>query len=159
MKSLSAGLLSVKPSDQEILFLLVHPGGPFFKNKDQGFWTIPKGLVAGNENLLQAAIREFQEETGITAEAPYYDLGEIKQKSGKRVHAWSFKCPEEYTHWDPGSDLVSNSFSMEWPPRSGNLQNFPEIDRAGWFNYQQAMEKIMSAQKPLLELAVQSMNY
>ena len=159
MGAVSAGLLSCKFSNDALLFLLVHPGGPYFKNKDHGFWSIPKGLVDSNEDLLEAAIREFQEETGLKPEAPFNSLGEIKQKGGKRVHAWSFKLPKKYHSWDPKSDINSNTFELEWPPRSGNYQSFPEVDRAHWFSPEQAKKKIMAAQVPFLEKAIKSFNF
>ena len=154
MGAVSAGLLAYKEAGDALVFLLVHPGGPYFRNKDQGFWTIPKGLVTADEQPLQAAIREFQEETGLIPEAPFNSLGEIKQKGGKRVHAWSFKLPEKYLNWDPKSDIISNTFELEWPPRSGNYQSFPEVDLAHWFSPEQAKKNIMPAQLPFLDKAI-----
>ena len=153
MAKVSAGLLMTKVVDDELYFLLVHPGGPFFRNKDLGSWTIPKGLVDEDEDMLQTAIREFNEETGVQAEAPYHSLGHIKQKGGKVVHAWAFSIPDKYIGWDPQKDLTSNSFELEWPPRSGQFRAFPEIDRAAWFNMEQAAAKINPPQKLFLERA------
>jgi len=131
-------------------FFLVHPGGPYFRNKDAGSWSIPKGLIDGEEQLLNAAIREFQEETGILPHPPFQELGSVKQKGGKRVHAWAFQG-----EWDPSQGLQSNTFELEWPPRSGNRQEFPEIDRAGWFRPEQAEVKILEAQIPFLQRALE----
>ena len=152
MGSISAGLLMMKPVNSGMLYLLVHPGGPYFRNKDLGCWSIPKGLVAAGEDLLQAAIREFQEETGIMPRAPFHPLGQIKQKGGKIVHAWAFELPAELVNWDP-KELVSNSFELEWPPKSGKVRIFPEIDQAGWFDIELAGRKINAAQIPFLEKA------
>ena len=138
-------------------FLLVHPGGPFFKKKDLGWWTIPKGLVSDNESALEAACREFQEETGMVPEPPYYTLGQVKLKSGKMVKAWGCRCPPKYLDWDPETDLISNSFNLEWPPRSGRMQSFSEVDRAGWFNRSQASQKLNHAQLQFLETASEIM--
>ncbi len=131
-------------------FFLVHPGGPYFRHKDAGSWSIPKGLIDVEEQLLNAAIREFQEETGILPRPPFHELGSVKQKGGKRVHAWAFQG-----EWDPSQGLQSNTFELEWPPRSGKRQEFPEIDRAGWFRPEQAEVKILEAQIPLLQRALE----
>lgn len=151
MGVVSAGLLMFKRIDNILYYFLVHPGGPYFSKKDDGYWTISKGLPNENEDPLKAAIREFKEETGIKAQGPFFGLGSIKQKGGKIVQAWAFRCPEQYLDWDPDKDLASNTFTIEWPPRSGNQVSFPEVDRAGWFDLQQAGIKILAAQKPLLE--------
>ncbi len=129
-------------------FFLVHPGGPYFRNKDAGSWSIPKGLIDEEEPILKAAIREFQEETGIVPHPPFHKLGSVKQKGGKLVHAWAFQG-----EWDPSQGLQSNSFELEWPPRSGKRQEFPEIDRAAWFSLEQAEIKILEAQIPFLHRA------
>lgn len=141
MKKASAGLLMYRLKDGKLEFFLVHPGGPFYKNKDEGVWSIPKGLVEKEERLLETAIREFSEETGITPQGPYINLGSIKQKSGKIVHAWAFKGKLE----EPIS-IKSNYFEMEWPPKSGQIQKFPEIDRAEFFPLEIAEKKIIPAQ-------------
>lgn len=127
-------------------FFLVHPGGPFFATKTQGVWTIPKGIPEAGEDLLTAAKREFTEETGITPEPPFYSLGSITQKSGKVVHAWTFNG-----EWDPASGIVSNKFSMEWPPRSGKWQSFPEADEGRWMSYPTACKAIIAEQIPFLD--------
>lgn len=123
---------------------LVHPGGPFWTKKDAGAWTIPKGLADAGEDLLAAAQREFHEETGFTAGGEFRPLGAFKQPGGKLVHAWAVEgdC-------DP-TQLVSNLFEMEWPPRSGKRAPFPEIDRGDWFGVSEALEKILRGQQPIL---------
>jgi predicted NUDIX family NTP pyrophosphohydrolase len=125
--------------------LLIHPGGPYWKRRDAGVWTIPKGNVESGEGILAAAIREFREETGLVPEGPFTSLGEIRQRSGKRVHGWAFRgtC-------DPGS-IRSNSFEIEWPPKSGRRESFPEVDRADFFTLSMARQKILPAEEPFLK--------
>ena len=139
---ISAGLLAFRRRD-EIEFLLAHPGGPFWARKDAGAWTIPKGMVRPDD-LLTGALREFNEETGLTAEGPFMPLKPVRQKSGKTVHGFAFEADLDLTKFE------SNLFEMEWPPRSGRRQEFPEIDRIGWFGAREAMEKIIAYQRPLL---------
>lgn len=124
---------------------LVHPGGPHFAKKDLGAWGIPKGEYLDGEQPLQAAVREFQEETGFAASGDYLDLGWIKQKGGKIVAAWAFEgdC-------DPGK-LASNYCEVEWPPKSGRLIEIPEVDRGAWFSLDEAKERIKPTQIPLLD--------
>lgn len=141
----SAGLLMFCKRSGHLEVFLTHPGGPFFSNKDQGHWSIPKGLVHPGEDLLQAAIREFQEEVGIQPQGPFIPLGTITQKSGKIVHAWGFAGT-----FDGTQPLHCNTFSLEWPPESGQVQEFPEIDRVGFFPVLKAQEKLLEAQHPLL---------
>ena len=131
--------------NNELQFLLVHPGGPFWKNKDAGAWTIPKGEIEEGEDALAAARREFEEELGVKAEGEFIELTAIKQKGGKVVQAWAFEgdC-------DP-SQIKSNSFQMEWPPKSGKMAEFPEVDRAEFFELEEAKGKINAAQIALLE--------
>jgi len=131
--------------DERMQVLLVHPGGPFFKNKDDGAWTIPKGEPAAGEELLDVAKREFLEETGFEPAGEYFALQAVKQKGGKTVHAWGFQgdC-------DPAA-INSNTFTMEWPPRSGQQQEFPEVDRAEFFDMETARRKINTAQVALLD--------
>jgi predicted NUDIX family NTP pyrophosphohydrolase len=145
MPRVSAGLLMYRIQDGKLQVLLAHPGGPFFKNKDEGAWTIPKGEIEPGEDLLEAAKREFEEEIGVTPTGPFLALTPIKQKGGKVVHAWAFKgdC-------DPG-EIVSNTFSIEWPPRSGRRMDFPEIDRAEFYDVAVACRKIKAAQTPLID--------
>lgn len=144
MAKQSAGLLMYRQTSRGLEVLLVHPGGPFWQNRDQGVWTIPKGLVEPGEDLFTTACREFTEETGLIPTAPFLELPEIKQSS-KRVKAWAFAgdC-------DPAS-VRSNTFEMEWPPRSGKMRTFPEVDRADWFSVESAQTYILKAQRPLLD--------
>jgi len=126
--------------------LLAHPGGPFFTKKDAGGWTLPKGEPNPGEPLEAAAAREFTEETGLPVTAPLISLGEVRQKGGKTVHAWAFEGD-----LPPGFVPSSNTFEMEWPPRSGKKQSFPEIDRAEMFPLEVAREKINAAQAVFLD--------
>jgi len=145
----SAGLLMVRIADDVPQVLLVHPGGPFFAKKDDGAWSLPKGLVEEGEDLLAAARREMEEETGFSTEAERYEpLGEVRQKGGKRVVAWAFAgdC-------DPAA-VESNTFEIEWPPRSGRRRRFPEADRAQFFSREEALRKVLLAQQPLVEAAL-----
>jgi predicted NUDIX family NTP pyrophosphohydrolase len=139
----SAGILLYQTAP-EPLFFLVHPGGPFWKNKDAGAWSIPKGEFTDEEDPLDAAIREFREETGISPAGNFIALSPVKLKSGKRIRAWAL---EQYV--DPET-IVSNTFAIEWPPKSGKVQEFPEIDRAAWFTAGEALEKINEAQRGLI---------
>ena len=139
-KPQSAGLLLFRRVDGDIEVLLAHPGGPFWKRKDQGAWTIPKGLITPGESPLAAARREFAEETGHHPRGDAIPLGSATQPGGKVVHVWAIEGD-----WDP-ADLQSNTFEMEWPPRSGRLQSFPEIDRAAWSDLAEARERILKGQ-------------
>jgi len=134
--------------DGRLEVLLAHPGGPFFRNKDDGAWTLPKGEVDAGEEPLACALREFREETGIDpAGAPLVALGEIRQKGGKRVLAWAFEGA-----WnDDGAPPPSNTFEIEAPPRSGKLSTFPEIDKLSFFTLDEARKKLLSAQTELLD--------
>jgi predicted NUDIX family NTP pyrophosphohydrolase len=145
----SAGLLLCRRAGDSWEFLLAHPGGPFFARKDEGAWSIPKGLVDPGEDLLAAAQREFREETGFDPSAPrYLALGHIVQKGGKLVHAWAFEgdC-------DPAA-LRSNTFALEWPPRSGRTREVPEVDRVEFFSAAPAMRKLLPAQAELIDRAL-----
>jgi predicted NUDIX family NTP pyrophosphohydrolase len=145
MKKKSAGILLYRINNKVCEVLLVHPGGPFWKNKDEGSWTIPKGEADDdNEELLATAIREFEEETGTALTGNFIELTPVKQKSGKLVYAWAIEGNLNE------KKISSNTFEMEWPPKSGKMQSFPEIDRAGWFIIKQAKEKINAAQIALL---------
>jgi predicted NUDIX family NTP pyrophosphohydrolase len=138
---LSAGLAMYRLSERGPEIFLVHPGGPFFRSKDDGAWSVPKGLIEKGEDLLAAARREFTEETGLlTPDEGYVSLGEVQQKSGKVVCAWAFEG-----NCDPGA-VVSNTFELEWPPRSGKMREFPEIDRAAFFSIEEARRKLNPAQ-------------
>ncbi|MDO8633854.1 MAG: NUDIX domain-containing protein, partial [archaeon] len=145
-KKTSAGLLMYRLKNGELEVFLAHPGGPFYVRKDEGFWTIPKGEVNENEELLAAAQREFEEETGIAPEGVFISLGSVRQKSGKIVHAWAFEGKKE-----PHALPKSNFFEMEWPPHSGKIEKFPEIDKAEFFGTQKAGEKILPAQAEFIE--------
>jgi predicted NUDIX family NTP pyrophosphohydrolase len=141
----SAGLLLYRIRHAAIEVLLVHPGGPYWKPKDDGAWSIPKGEFSGAEDPLVAARREFFEETGVAIEGDLRALKPIQQSGGKIVHAWAVEGDLDPT------TIVSNTFDIEWPPRSGRLQSFPEIDRAAWFALPEATRKILRGQVPLLE--------
>jgi predicted NUDIX family NTP pyrophosphohydrolase len=141
----SAGLLLYRIRHAAIEVLLVHPGGPYWKPKDDGAWSIPKGEFSGAEDPLVAARREFFEETGVAIEGDLRALKPIQQSGGKIVHAWAVEGDLDPT------TIVSNTFDIEWPPRSGRLQSFPEIDRAAWFALPEATRKILRGQMPLLE--------
>jgi predicted NUDIX family NTP pyrophosphohydrolase len=142
----SAGLLMFRRKGGALEFLLAHPGGPFLARKDESAWTIPKGEAAPDEDLLTRAQIEFEEELGIRPHGNWIELGSIKQKGGKTVHAWAFEgdLPDSF-------ELKSNTFEIEWPPRSGNLKQFPEIDRAEFFGEEVARRKINPAQIILLD--------
>jgi predicted NUDIX family NTP pyrophosphohydrolase len=141
----SAGILLYRKKGNNPEVFLVHPGGPFWKNKDA--WSIPKGEFT-EEDPLVAAKREFEEETGSRIEGAFKELLPVKQKSGKLIYAWAVEG-----EFDP-SAIVSNVFPLEWPPKSGKYQNFPEVDRAGWFSLEEARVKLLPAQVPLLEQLV-----
>ena len=145
MPKLSAGLVMYRMRCGQLQVLLVHPGGPFWAKKDQGVWSIPKGEIELNEDGLSTAKREFEEETGIKPDGEMLSLGAARHKSGKTVTAWAFAgdCDPKETR--------SNLFSMEWPPRSGKQQQFPEIDRAEFFTLEAAKEKIVAGEYTLLQ--------
>lgn len=143
----SAGLLLYRLGQRGLEVLLAHPGGPFFSKKDLGSWTIPKGEPAPGEELRAAAIREFGEEVGLPIAEPLMPLGEIRQKSGKIVHAWAFAGDPPQSRFAP----PSNHFELEWPPRSGRRQSFPEIDLVELFTVDIAREKLNPAQVPFLD--------
>lgn len=147
MPKLSAGLLVYRRTDDGIEVLLVHPGGPFWAKKDDGAWSLPKGEYEPEEDPFEVALREFEEETGQSppdhSEAEW--LGEQRQPSGKVVSAWAVEGDVDV------SDLTSNTFEMEWPPRSGRTQEFPEVDRAGWFGPDEARRKLLRGQVGFLD--------
>jgi predicted NUDIX family NTP pyrophosphohydrolase len=141
----SAGILLYRYRGIELEVFLVHPGGPFWKRKESGAWSVPKGEYAEEEDPLSAAVREVYEETGVKPHGPYSELGEAKMKSGKVVVVWAAKG-------DAGVVFVkSNLFSLEWPPRSGKMCDFPEVDRAEWFTLEEARVKINPGQVIFLE--------
>jgi predicted NUDIX family NTP pyrophosphohydrolase len=143
----SAGiLLHRRGADGALEVLLVHPGGPFWTKKDAGVWSIPKGEYDDSEDARAAALREFAEELGAPPpDGDLVDLGEVRQRSGKTVVAWALEGDAD------AEAIRSNTFSMEWPPRSGTMREFPEVDCAGWFGLDEAREKILPAQAPLLD--------
>jgi predicted NUDIX family NTP pyrophosphohydrolase len=145
MAKKSAGILLYKYEGGSLLVLLVHPGGPFWINRDAGAWSIPKGEYEPGEEPDAAARREFLEETGVAVTCPLEFLGEERQKSGKLVTAYAGESDVDI------AKLRSNAFEIEWPPRSGRMQSFPEVDRAGWFTVPVAREKINPAQRPFLD--------
>ena len=145
MTRTSAGILLYRWREGELEVFLVHPGGPFWARKDAGAWSIPKGEFAPDEDPLAAARREFAEETGLAVDGEFRALRPIRQAGGKVVHAFAIEGEV-----DPGA-IRSNSFTIEWPPRSGRLRAFPEVDRAGWFALAEAHQKILKSQLGLLE--------
>jgi predicted NUDIX family NTP pyrophosphohydrolase len=140
---ISAGLLAFRRHNG-LELLLAHPGGPFWAKKDDGAWTIPKGVADVDADPLAAARREFTEETGFVASGDVIPLQAVRQRSGKTVFAWAFEADFDL------AGFSSNTFEMEWPPRSGQIKSFPEIDRLGWFDYPRALQKIIAYQKPFL---------
>jgi predicted NUDIX family NTP pyrophosphohydrolase len=143
-QKVSAGLLLFRRRSGSIEVLLAHPGGPFWAGKDEGAWTIPKGEPEDGEDLLAAALREVEEETGARPVGDFIALDPVRQHSGKTVHAWAVEYEFD------AATLRSNLFEMEWPPSSGRRQSFPEVDRAEWFTIAAAGRKILSGQAPLL---------
>jgi predicted NUDIX family NTP pyrophosphohydrolase len=141
----SAGVLLFRRREGGVEILLGHPGGPFWANKDEGAWSIPKGLYDDQEDALAAARREFLEETGHDIEGDFAALGEFKLPSGKRLSVWAVEGDLDAT------GITSNLFEMEWPPRSGKRATFPEIDRAGWFSLDAARRKVTKGQQPLID--------
>jgi predicted NUDIX family NTP pyrophosphohydrolase len=153
MPKLSAGILRYKWVDAQLYVLLVHPGGPFWQNKDLGSWSVPKGEYGDGEDALAVAKREFTEETGIPIGEVGDFLGEIKQPSGKRISAWLMEGDCSVDH------ITSNTFSMEWPRRTGTIQEFPEVDAAEWFPVEVALTKILKGQKGFIDLLAEKVNY
>ena len=145
MAARSAGIIVYRKRAETIEVLLVHPGGPFWSTRDPGAWSIPKGEYPEDEDAEAAARREFEEETGWTIASDLLPLGEIRQKAGKTVTAFAAEGD-----FDTAS-LDSNRFEIEWPPKSGRIAAFPEVDRAGWFALDEAREKIIEGQRPLLD--------
>ena len=141
----SAGILLFREINRNIEVFLVHPGGPFWKNRDAGAWSIPKGEFTNDEQGLNAAKREFEEETGISCNGNFIELEPVKQKSGKQIFAWAL-----LKNIDPAI-IKSNTFKLEWPPRSGHIQDVPEIDKGAWFDIDAAKEKINPAQAEFID--------
>ena len=152
MPKRSAGLLMYRKRDRGLEVLLAHPGGPFWANKDRGAWSIPKGEYGAGEDPLEAAKREFEEETGFAANGIWHELGQVRQAGGKIVSVWAFEgdC-------DPGN-LISNRCQVEWPPRSGSLIDFPEVDRGAWFSLTEARECILKSQEPFLDALLRKLS-
>ena len=148
MAEKSAGLLVYRRTASGVEFLLAHPGGPYWAKRDDGAWSIPKGLIDQGEETLAAARREFEEEVGQAVEGEFAPLAALRQKSGKLVHAWMVEADLDL------ADFRSNLFEMEWPPRSGRLQAFPEIDRVGWFAPEAALVKILPGQAGFIREAL-----
>lgn len=144
MPKRSAGILLYRFKEGQLQVFLVHPGGPFFRNKDAGSWSIPKGEFMTGESPLDAAKREFLEETGQKIDGNFIPLASILQKGGKTVYAWTLEGDIDH------EKIVSNQFDMEWPPKSGKTQTFPEVDKAEWFNIETAKTKINQAQIDLI---------
>jgi predicted NUDIX family NTP pyrophosphohydrolase len=140
----SAGILVYRRTMGIVQFLLAHPGGPFWSKKDEGSWSIPKGLYQERETAIDAARRELQEEIGLTITGALVELGKFKQPSGKVISAWAAESDFDV------AELRSNSFSLEWPLKSGRQMEFPEVDRAGWFSLTEAAAKITRGQLPIL---------
>lgn len=148
----SAGICMYRFQHQVLQVLLAHPGGPYWAKKDIGSWTIPKGEIEESEKPVQAALREFNEEIGIEVIGKLILLTPVKQKAGKIIHAWAVEGDPDI------SDMRSQIFEIEWPPRSGKKALFPEIDKAEWFNIEEARQKIISGQLPLLEELISLLN-
>lgn len=145
MPRISAGLLLYRRRGAALEVLLVHPGGPFWRNKELGAWSIPKGEAAAGEDLLDVARRELREELGVDVDGAFLSLSPVRQAGGKLVHAWAVAA-------DLDADaIVSNTVQIEWPPRSGRQQTFPEVDRAAWFGLDEARRRILSGQVPLID--------
>lgn len=149
----SGGILAYKYINGRLLVMLAHPGGPFWAKKDEAAWSIPKGLQEENEAILDTAKREFQEETGCKIEADLLELGTIKQPSKKQITIFAIEMEIDV------DKVKSNLFEMEWPPKSGNIQKFPENDRAQWFTIEEAKKKIFKGQKGFLDKLVEALNY
>lgn len=149
MPQRSAGVLLYRRKGRGIEVLLVHPGGPYWARKDDGAWSIPKGLIEPGEDPWAVALREFAEETGAPLQGDLVPLGAFAQSRAKTIEVWATEGD-----FDPAT-LRSNTFSIEWPPRSGRLQDFPEVDRAQWFTPQVAFDKILKGQRPVIEALMQ----
>ncbi len=145
-KKVSSGILMYRVKDNTVEVLLAHSGGPFFAKKDEGYWSIPKGEPDKGEELLNTALREFKEETGLAPEGEFMELGSIVQKGGKEVFAWGAKgdLPAGYNH-------VANMVELQWPPKSGKTLRFPEVDKVEFFEIEEAKKKIKEAQIPLMD--------
>lgn len=153
MSVYSYGILLFRFRKEKLEVMLVHPGGPFWTRKDEGAWSIPKGLPEGHEIPLDTAKREFKEETGFEVDGEFIDLGELNQSSKKKVHVWALEKDLDVTN------VVSNTFTLEWPKNSGKIQEFPEVDKAGWFDIELAREKIRKGQIGFIYKLIDAINY
>lgn len=152
MNPTSAGIALFRRTGSSIEIFLIHPGGPFWKNKDLGAWQFPKGEYQDGEEPLAAARREFHEETGYDVDGDFIDLGSVRQKAGKVVRLWAVQGDCD------AKAIRSNTFSVEWPPKSGRMQEFPEVDRAGWFSPDDARRKLLAAQVPFVDRLCERLN-
>lgn len=152
MTMFSAGILLFRFRNEKLEVMLVHPGGPFWANKDDGVWSIPKGLPEDNENPLDTARREFKEETGFEVDGEFIDLGELNQSSVKIVHVWALEKDLDITN------IVSNTISYEWPKNSRKIQEIPEVDKAGWFDIELAKKKIIKGQIGFIDKLIEITN-
>mgnify|MGYP000057548150 CR=1 FL=1 len=153
VKKISGGLILYEKINEKIKFLIAHPGGPFFKNRDNGFWSIPKGEPEQDEKVFDAAVREFEEETGLIPNGPYINLGTILQKNDKLVYAWAFSGT-----WTDGTVPKCNEITLEYPKGSGKTWTFPEIDRAIMMTADQAKQKLCAEQAPFIDRLIKSLN-
>ncbi len=151
-KKISGGLVLYEQINESLKFLVAHPGGPFFKKRDDGWWTIPKGEPEKNEEVFDAAIREFEEETGLIPNGPYINLGDILQKNGKRVYAWGFPG-----NWAEGTVPQCNEITLEFPKGSGKTWTFPEIDRALMMDEKETKQKLRPEQAPLIDRLIKKL--
>ena len=149
----SSGILLFKYEDGKLCLMLAHPGGPFWDKKDGEAWSIPKGLFEENEEPVEAAKREFKEETGYDVEGVLIELGSLKQTSRKIVHAWAVEQDIDV------SKIISNTFSLEWPKNSGNIREYPEIDRCQWFGIAEAKSKILKGQAAFIDILIERLQY
>jgi predicted NUDIX family NTP pyrophosphohydrolase len=149
----SNGILLFRFRNKKLEVMLVHPGGPFWAKKDEGVWSIPKGLPEGHEKPLDTAKREFKEETGFEVDGEFIDLGELSQSSRKIVHIWALEKDMDITN------VVSNTFTFEWPKNSGRVQEYPEVDKAGWFDVELAKKKIRKEQIGFIDKLMGTINY
>ena len=153
MSMYSAGILLFRFRREKLEVMLVHPGGPIWAKKDYGVWSIPKGLPEEHENPLDTAKREFKEETGFEVDGEFIDLGELNQSSKKIVHVWALEKDLDITN------IVSNTFTLEWPKNSGRVQEYPEVDKAGWFDIELAKKKIRKGQIGFIDKLIEIINY
>lgn len=152
MTTFSAGILLFRIKNEKLEVMLVHPGGPFWANKDDGVWSIPKGLPEDNENSLDTARREFKEETGFEVDGEFIDLGALNQSSVKIVHVWALEKDLDITN------IVSNTVTYEWPKNSGKILEIPEADKAGWFDIELAKRKIIKGQIGFINKLIEVIN-